>query len=142
MKVLNTPDEQQETVKMTCDVCQADLEIEREDCKIGWNGWCCCECPCCGNALYPEIWDVKLNEKNIEYPLHFTDPNGQVAIADDSIQKAIRRGIEIMKKDASNQSYFIDSGDTLVTMFRLEDEDSEEILVFVSKNPQDCTIPL
>ena len=142
MKVLKNSEgfaRSEEPVKLICDMCHAELEVSKEDCQIGWNGWCYAICPCCGDKIYPEAWDALLDEKNIEYPLHFSDTDNQTKVDDDKIQDAVRKGAKIMRDNPQYESWYWQSGDTLITIFRNDGE--KELDVYISKSPQECYLP-
>ena len=75
---------------------------------------------------------------NIEFPLHFMQPSGKdVIVSDIEIQKWVRERLRAAENDIEDCGYYITgSGDTLVFVFKYEDE----YVVYVTKKNYECSI--
>lgn len=155
MKILKRPimREEPETIKMVvpeppkflnviCEYCHAELEVSQDDGTIGWNGWWSCECPVCGQTVYVEEWDCRLDENTIEFPIHFysKDKDKAIHVEDATIQNYIRKGIKWMKDHPDEQFYFIETGDSFVVLLALDGD--EEYDCYVARDVFSCEVPM
>ena len=79
--------------RIECDNCESVFEMDREEIvqkgTVGTYGLYNVECPCCGEKTTVDV-SIKLDETNIEFPVHFNSFNGGVNLTDFEIQKIIR----------------------------------------------------
>ena len=144
MKVLkNKFNEEKETLKLFCEHCGSELEVEDDDIQVGTHGMGYVVCPCCGEETYSdELADYfPLTKDNVEFPTHYYSFNKAVNIDDDTINKLVKECIE--RFDANDENDWVrytGSGDTMVFVFKLFEGD-KEYDVYVCKNYYETFIP-
>ena len=131
------------TYKITCENCDSELEVEDDDIQVGAYGMGYVVCPCCGEKTYPdELADYfPLAKDNLEFPVHyFSFNNKAVSIDDNTINKWVKECIEEFDpNDESDWCRFTGSGDTMVFVSKLDED--EEYNVYVCKNYYETFIP-
>lgn len=127
-----------EKVNLKCENCGSVLEVSREDTHIGWLGLPHITCPCCNYEMDVEEFDddaINICASNVKYPTHFTVSSKDftaVKISDEEINKWIHEGLIYLRNNPDEHSCFIGSGDTLIHIYRFDDD--EEYYVVVSKD--------
>lgn len=140
IKVINKNVEVPKIYKTTCEECGAALEYEKDDTYIGVFGGRELICPSCSNKVFVEEPEgIDLNSSNIEFPLHFMPPSDKaVDINSTQIQQWVRERLYMAEHDTEDYGYyFTGSGDTMVLVFKYEDEYE----VYVTKKYWECSIP-
>lgn len=140
MKVLNT-DKQEYNSKTVCicDECESEIEVNRSECEIGWNGWAAFDCPVCGEKVYPGKWDLALSESNIEYPLHFhTTKQPSVKLSNEEISSLVRQAVSALKAKPEQEFAFRATANVIVIALRCDGD--KEIYIVVSEKYSDCTV--
>lgn len=140
IKVINRNVEAPKIYKVTCEECGAALEYEKDDTYIGALGGRELICPSCSNKVYVEEPEgIDLDSSNIEFPLHFMPPSDKaVDINSTQIQQWVRERLYMAEHDTEDYGYYLTgSGDTLVFVFKHEDEYD----IYVAKKYWECSIP-
>lgn len=122
------------TVRTHCDYCNSELELTEEDTYIGWLGARFIKCPCCGKeTMVDELDGIDLTKDNIKFPTHFyrtnKDLEGVKEIEDEEIVKEIRHGIDFLRENKDEFSWYISYGDLFVVVFRFEGDEIYSVYV-------------
>lgn len=153
MKVLkdnySTTEYVEQTNKIICEECLSELEFDKSDVEIGINGCAYVKCPLCKHDNFLgdyriDDFDLELTINNIEFPKHFyrfSKASGAVELDKESIERYIREAIEHLRKyKEDNYGYYTTgTGDTLVSVFRMDGDES--YYVVVSKDRYEVDIP-
>lgn len=143
MKILknNYLDNQEKNDKQrfTCEYCDSELEIEKDELEIGKCGLYEFTCPCCNRV---NIIDdgIKLDENNLEYPKHFYDFSHDNIddVSDKEINECIKKCIKTVKNGESYSS--IATKNVIVIATPYNDGYDKYINIIVAKNYQDVDI--
>lgn len=135
MKVLN------KYPKVTECECGAELEYDKDDIHIGALGCYHITCPICGKEIMlDEEKGIELDENNLKFPTHYFDYKNGNKIEDERINEWVRKCIKYLKENEDEFYTFIGSGNTMVFVFKLEDD--EEYYIHVSKNGYETYLPI
>lgn len=138
MKVLKNNYKKPEPVKITsskidtCEWCESEFEYDKEDIIYKAYGSGYVKCPCCGKDTILEDEGIDLTIQNLEYPTHFAHTYiGDIArhISDEEIKHEITRGIAYFRTHKDEWTWFTCFGDFYVVIFRMDDDESYEIMV-------------
>ena len=144
---MKAPKEQKvkpKVVRTYCDYCNSELEVAEEDIHIGWLGAAFVECPCCGvETMVDELEGITLTKDNVRFPVHFyrtnKDLKGVKEIENEEITKEIRHGIDFLRENKKEFSWYITYGDLFVAVFRFEGD--EIYSVYVTRDFYNTEIP-
>ena len=112
-------------MRVMCENCQAELEIEESDVFVGEFGCYLFKCPCCGRevALDGIERDMKPTFKQTFWHTHVGKSNNTVHIEDDEVQRMIDKCVSNLISDDVEAGEFSvqGTGDTVVYAFKYED---------------------
>ena len=138
MRVINTTEDNGKLIECNCG---AELEYVPSDMHVGQFGSMFLACPVCGDEILLEDEDpVILTTQNLEWPKHFSLPDGTAAdIPDHEIQKWLNTCLRHADSEMYPDGSFISmgSGNTMVFVLKYGDEYS----VYVTKNYAITSIP-
>lgn len=129
-------------LKIECDYCGSELEIEKDDIYHGYAGIAYVKCPCCGEETGVDPngnFDIKLSINNLKFPDHFYSFYDGVDLSAEEILNYIRRGIEWFRKNPDNFSWSTGTGDTEIHIENYSGD--KEYKVFVAKGYYGTEIP-
>lgn len=114
-----------ENIEVECENCGSILSVNNKDAHIGWLGMKYVTCPCCNKDTSVEEFEgITVTAKNVNFPTYFlyTDKEQRsvVHVEDDRINKCIKEGIEYFRLNKDEYYWFVQSGDTIVIVFRYE----------------------
>lgn len=132
------------TVHTHCDYCNSELELTKEDTYIGWLGARFVECPCCGKeTMVDELEGIDLTKDNVKFPTHFYKTNkeleGVKEVENEEITKQIQNGIDFLRENKDEFSWYVSYGDLFVSVFRFEGD--EIYSVYVTRDFYNTEIP-
>lgn len=146
MKIINNAREELDKKypkKILCEYCASELEYEKDDIHTGFCGLNYITCPVCGKEVeLKDEEDFILTENNIKFPQHFyhfsKDSGSASVFNEENILKAVKDGIEWLRKNKEEFAYMTTSGDMFVVVFNFSGDEDYEI--YVSKDFYECTI--
>lgn len=129
--------------KIVCDKCGSELEYEKSDIEIRAYGCPEITCPLCGMdiPLYDEE-ELVLTENNISFPVHFYHTfkeKGAVEVSNERIEEYIREGINWLRANKKEYSWFIQTGDLHLEVNKYDGDEVYNIIV--TKNYYETDIP-
>ena len=143
MKVLkNKFNEEKETLKLFCEHCGSELEVEDDDVEYGSYGVGFVTCPCCGERTDLADKELELSVENLRYPIHYYNFEGGVDVSDEEIDAWVKECIKKFDPDNENDCvrYIgIGSGNTMVFVFKFSEDAGYN--VYVCKNYYETFIP-
>lgn len=140
MKVLkNKFNEEKETLKVFCDHCGSELEVEDDDVEYGSYGVGFVTCPCWGERTDLAGKELELSVENLRYSIHYYNFEGGVDVSDEEIDALVKECINKFDPDNENDWVrLIGSGNTMVFVFKMVDEYE----IYVCKNYQETSLPI
>lgn len=120
--------------KVVCDRCGSELEYEKEDTRIGYLGVTHLDCPLCGEEIMLEgnEQDITLTADNVKFPEYFWHTSkeyGAKEVDEHRIKKYIRQGIEYLRENKDDFSWYTQTGDSHIAIYKFEGDESYEIIV-------------
>lgn len=116
-----------------CDNCGSVLEYELEDVDMGRYGCNYIVCPVCGEKNDLDEDFIKLNMDNIEFPQHFHHTCIEEGTKDvcntEHIRDVIKEGIEFLRANPDEWSWFYETGNLHLSIWALDDEKDYSIIV-------------
>lgn len=127
------PKDNKEQYEVSCEHCDSYLLVDEDDLTVGEYGLFKFTCPCCGKESYIDK-SADLNENNITFPIHFSDPKGAVKLSNEDITKYVREVVKYLKDNPSEGYCYQATGDTMVFGFRdCSEYDNDYIDITVSR---------
>lgn len=129
-------------MKLTCENCGSEFEIDEDDVKIGYLGLYKLKngCPCCGEGV--EIDDgINLTSENLHFPQHYYSFENGVDLSNEEIDRYVKEYIKALRNSDNKEFYHVytGSGNTLIHITRYNDD--EEFVVQVAKGYYEVDIP-
>ena len=128
-------------IKVKCENCDTELEVEESDIFYGALGLPFVRCPVCNKKT--EVWEDGLGEAitkdNIEFPRHFFHSIDGVEISADQVREWIQHGIDWFRENPEAFHYETGSGNTLVSINNYSGD--EEYHVIVTQDYYDSFVP-
>ena len=121
--------------KIICESCRSELEYEESDLRMGIYGCMFVDCPLCGrdNMLEENEHSITLTVDNIVYPTHFYHTSKETGAVDccnnEEVRKCIRQGIDWLRKNKEQFSWFVAYGNLYVRIDRYDGGESYEVIV-------------
>ena len=129
-------------LRTTCEHCESELEIEKDDVYVGYLGAHMVKCPVCGEVTWvDEIDDVRVTKKNVKFPDHFYHmgaSEGAKELSSDDIKTYISRAIDYFRENPDSFVYNTASGDADITVYNFSGD--KEYRITVAKNYYETTI--
>ena len=140
MKVLkNKFNEEKEVLKVFCEHCGSELEVEDDDVEYDSYGVGFVTCPCCGERTDLADKKLELSVENLRYPIHYYNFEGGVDISDEEIDAWVKECIKKFDPDNENDCVrCIGRGNTMVFVFKMVDEYE----IYVCKNYQETSLSI
>ena len=127
-------------MKVTCEFCSSELEIEESDLHEGYMGSMYIVCPVCGKNSYVDDIDTPpITADTIKFPEHFHYFGDGVDINNEEIQEWIKKAIKWFRENPENFSYSTGTGNTRIHVENFSGD--EAYCVVVSKDFYETEIP-
>lgn len=97
--------------KLTCDMCDSELEYEKSDIRFGEYGCAYIDCPLCGenNFLEDGENDITLTKYNVEFPTHFHHTSKETGAVDvcnnEMVKEYVCKAIDYFRKNKDEDNY-------------------------------------
>lgn len=97
--------------KFTCEMCNSELQYDKEDLRMGVYGYMHIECPLCGydNMLDEHEDNIVLTRDTIEFPTHFHHVSKETGAKDvcnnEEVKKYLRQAIEYFRQNKDEYSW-------------------------------------
>ena len=131
-------------LKIRCDDCNSELEVEENDCYIGWLGQYYCTCPCCGlTIMLDEPEGITLTKDNLEFPTHYHHPGEDaVDVSPEEINKEVNRLITNLRNNKYEDDFgmLYTAGGNMFTFVKRYPGDKDYYVV-VTKDFYDTHVP-
>ena len=129
-------------LKVVCENCSSELELEESDCYIGPFGAYYYTCPCCGDkVMLNEPEGITLTKDNLEFPTHYWHYGNGYEVTEEEINTRVKEMIEDLRTNKSDDDYgflYTAFGDTFMLVKRYPSD--EEYYVVVAKNFYDANV--
>lgn len=128
-------------MRCTCEYCESELEVDKNDVEIGELGLFKYKCPVCLKLNDLDGEGINLTVENIEYPRHFFDFNNGKCVDNEEINKDIKRLVNSLRNsnDKNDTVRYTSYGDLFIFVQKLYDD--EEYYIMVAKGYKDSYIP-
>lgn len=124
-------------LKVECEHCGSELEIERGDVTEGYLGQHCVVCPVCGKKTYDGIEEFYPEEKltldRLKFPTHFYSFADAQSVSSDRIKAEIVRAIEFFREEPESFCYMTNYGDMSIVVLNFSG-DKEYSITVCNKN--------
>lgn len=142
IKILKNSKAAAAPIKVTCEHCGSELEVEEEDLHEGYMGAKYFVCPVCMEHAYvDDEYEADITVDTLKFPDHFFYFGGKdaVEISDEDILKWIKNGVKYFRENPDSFSYSIGSGDAMVHIENFSGD--KEYHVTVAQGYYDTEIP-
>lgn len=127
-------------LKIVCEECGSELEVEESDIRIGYLGTCYVKCPVCNKDTYIyELDGVVVTKDTIKFPDYFYHFDNGKKLSNEEIEDYIRRGIEWHRRNPNSFVWDCGTGDSDIAVYNYSGDN--EYRVVVSRGFYDCEIP-
>ena len=121
-------------MRVSCEVCGAELEVGETDMKYGEYGLGYIRCPVCGDSIYFDGIEMKVTPDNMLYPKHFKSFERGVPLSQEETQIYARAVYKaLLNSDLSVDYAYTSVGDTAVIGVK----NAAKIEIFVAKKYDD-----
>ena len=121
-------------MRVSCEVCGAELEVGETDMKYGEYGLGYIRCPVCGDSIYFDGIEMKVTPDNMLYPKHFKSFERGVPLSQEETQIYARAVYKVLlNSDLSVDYAYTSVGDTAVIGVK----NAAKIEIFVAKKYDD-----
>lgn len=121
-------------MRVSCEVCGAELEVEETDMKYGEYGLGYIVCPVCGDSVYIDGVEMKVTPDNMLYPKHFKSFEHGVPLSQEETQRYARAAYKaLLDSDLSVDFAHTGAGDTVVIGVK----NADGIEIYVAKKYAD-----
>ena len=121
-------------MRVSCEVCGAELEVGETDMKYGEYGLGSIRCPVCGDSIYFDGIEMKVTPDNMLYPKHFKSFERGVPLSQEETQIYARAVYKVLlNSDLSVDYAYTSVGDTAVIGVK----NAAKIEIFVAKKYDD-----
>lgn len=127
-------------MKIICEHCRSEIELEENDVEIGQFGLYCFTCPCCGDTSCIDN-GIELTSENLKFPKHYYDFSGGKNIPNEEINRYVKECINSLRNSTDKNFYHTCAGrgDTIVHVTRYDDDES--FVINVCRNYYETEIP-
>lgn len=127
-------------MKVICEHCGSEFELEENDVEIGQFGLYYFTCPCCGDTSYIDN-GIELTSENLDFPKHYYDFSDGKNIPNEEINRYVKECINSLRNSTDENFYHTctGSGDTIVHVTRYDED--ENFVIDVCKNYYEVEIP-
>ena len=121
-------------MRVSCEICGSELEVEETDMKYGEYGLGYIVCPVCGDSIYIDGIEMKVTPDNMLYPKHFKNFERGVPLSQEETQRYARAAYKaLLDSDLSVDYVYTGTGDTMVIGLK----NASEIEIYVAKKYDD-----
>lgn len=121
-------------MRVSCEVCGAELEVEETDMKYGEYGLWYIVCPVCGDSVYIDGVEMKVTPDNMLYPKRFKSFEHGVPLSQEETQRYARAAYKaLLDSDLSVDFAHTGAGDTVVIGVK----NADGIEIYVAKKYAD-----
>lgn len=127
-------------IKVVCEHCGSEIELEERDVEVGANGCYYFNCPCCKEMSYIDN-GIELTVDNLNFPQHYYDFSNGRNISNEEINQYVKICIDSLRNSTDKNLYHVSTGtgDTAVHVNRYDDD--EALCVQVAKGYYEVHIP-
>jgi DNA-directed RNA polymerase subunit M/transcription elongation factor TFIIS len=128
-------------MRVICEHCESEIEVDEKDVKIGEFGLYKFTCPVCGKESFVDDEGLTLTTENLKFPDHYHSSFNGVNISNEEIDKMVKDCIKRLREtnDKTVYSTFTECGNTYVAVNRY---DGDQVFnVVVSKDYYETDVP-